>query len=352
MLKEISKDYIVSTRPNASFNISTGSQNNYYQIRVPYQVTYEYCSGTGSDDYMNAVTLSEGEFYYARDSFEGHDRAFKYHPLHSHDYYEIMIVLEGTVTQRIEDVDYKYPAGTCCLINRGIRHSENFDSEARLLFIGLSVSMISELFAIAEHSSFYEEKLFLNSSMCKFLSNDLEDPDSKAYLDFIPSFNTQNSCEYLTKLTTDLLQVLMFPHFGSTFRTRNLLCEFLHYLSDQNRFHCTEVKMGMGNDQLLFNRIEHLMEEKDGRISRSELEMAINYSGDYLNRIVNKYTGMCLYDYGMTFCLKKAAYCLEHTNDSITSIAQMLQFSNRTHFYSLFEKQYHMTPNEYRKKNR
>ncbi|WP_442855670.1 AraC family transcriptional regulator [Butyrivibrio sp. MB2005] len=38
------------------------------------------------------------------------------------------------------------------------------------------------------------------------------------------------------------------------------------------------------------------------------------------------------------------------TKASITSIAQNLQFSNRTHFYSLFEKQFHMTPKEYRTK--
>lgn len=83
-------------------------------------------------------------------------------------------------------------------------------------------------------------------------------------------------------------------------------------------------------------------------MSRSELERLLNYSGDYLNRIVNKYAGMCLYDYGMTFCLKKAAKYLTETNESIGAIANRLQFTNRTHFYSLFKEKYGVTPKEYR----
>lgn len=77
------------------------------------------------------------------------------------------------------------------------------------------------------------------------------------------------------------------------------------------------------------------------------LEHHLNYSGDYLNRIVNKYSGLCLYDYGMTFCLKKAVQYLTETNESIGSIATKLQFKNRTHFYTLFKQKYGVTPKEY-----
>ncbi|WP_044916896.1 AraC family transcriptional regulator [Butyrivibrio sp. WCE2006] len=348
MLKEVSKDYITSTNPNASFNISTGSDSNYYQLKLPYQITYEFCSGVEESDYMNAITFSEDASFYARDSFYGHDRAFHDHPLHFHDYYEIMVVLSGTVTQRIENIDYKYPAGTCCLINRGIRHAENFDTEASILFVGLSTSMIGELFTVAEHSSFRSEKDFMNSGLYKFIISDLDNPDRKAYLDMIPVFHNSSGMEQLHKVTTEMLNTMMFPHFGSSYKMRSLLSELLYFISSNDNYHCTDVEMGMGNDQLLFSRIEHLMDERNGRISRAELEKALNYSGDYLNRIVNKYTGMCLYDYGMTFCLKKAAKDLATTRTPITSIAQNLQFSNRTHFYTLFEKQFHMTPKEYR----
>ena len=61
---------------------------------------------------------------------------------------------------------------------------------------------------------------------------------------------------------------------------------------------------------------------------------------------------MCLFDYGMTFCLKKAEDYLANTKEPVSDIAARLGFSNRTHFYTLFKKKYGMTPNEYRKGHR
>lgn len=43
---------------------------------------------------------------------------------------------------------------------------------------------------------------------------------------------------------------------------------------------------------------------------------------------------------------------MTNTTDSISEIAQKLQFSNRTHFYSLFKKRYGLTPKEEKVINR
>ncbi|WP_051198011.1 hypothetical protein [Butyrivibrio sp. MB2005] len=145
----------------------------------------------------------------------------------------------------------------------------------------------------------------MKSDLYKFIISDLDTPDRKAYLDMIPAFNRSSGLVQLGELATEMLSTMMFPHFGFSYKMRSLLSELLYFISSNVNYHCTEVEMGMGNDQLLFSRIDHLMDEKNGRISRAELEKALNYSGDYLNRIVNKFTGMCLYDYGMTFFLKK-----------------------------------------------
>ena len=145
-----------------------------------------------------------------------------------------------------------------------------------------------------------------------------------------------------------MIQTLLYPDFGASYQIKGLLCAFLAYLSSPQYYHCTNIRLDTNSDFLLFSRITHLFEESNGRMSRAELERLLNYSGDYLNRIVNKYVGMCLYDYGMTFCLKKAAKYLSETNESIGSIAAKLQFTNRTHFYSLFKEKYGVTPKEYR----
>lgn len=94
------------------------------------------------------------------------------------------------------------------------------------------------------------------------------------------------------------------------------------------------------------------MEDTCGRMSRSDLERVLCYSGNYMNTIIKKHTGMCLYDYGLTFTLKKAAALLSDTPASISSIAIQMGFSNRTHFYKLFRDKYGITPGEYRETHR
>ena len=101
-------------------------------------------------------------------------------------------------------------------------------------------------------------------------------------------------------------------------------------------------------DALVFARISHFIEEKYGRISRDELSGLLNYSGDYINRIVRKFTGLCLFDYSMNFCMKKAAEELLYSQKTINEIAEELHFSNKTHFYKIFKEKYGITPKEFR----
>ena len=84
-------------------------------------------------------------------------------------------------------------------------------------------------------------------------------------------------------------------------------------------------------------------------MSRLALEKALCYSGNYINTIVKKYTGMCLYDYGLSFTLKNAASLLTETDIPISSISAQLGFTNRTHFYKVFREKYGVSPGEYRK---
>lgn len=141
----------------------------------------------------------------------------------------------------------------------------------------------------------------------------------------------------------------MFPDFGSSYAILGLLCEILCYISSPLNYHCTLAEISQSNDYLIFERIHHLLTDNDGRLSRQEIAQKINYSGDYINRIVNKYTGMSLHDYGMNLCIKRAAKLIASTEHSISDIAISLGFTNRTYFYKIFSKKYGVTPKEYRK---
>ena len=177
----------------------------------------------------------------------------------------------------------------------------------------------------------------------------IQERDGKNYLDFLPAFQNRKNIEKLQKLSDVLIHSMMFPKFGSTYIIKGVICELFQYLDTKQLYHISKVRLHSSSDQLLFSRIGHLLEETDGRMSRSALENALCYSGNYMNTIVNKYTGMSLHDYGLTFALKKAASLLADTGKSISAIEIQLGFTNRTHFYKIFRKKYGVTPGEYRK---
>lgn len=78
----------------------------------------------------------------------------------------------------------------------------------------------------------------------------------------------------------------MFPKLGSTYVIKGMLLELFGYLSDAEHFHFTPVHVEANNDFLLFSHISHLLEDTNGRITRSELEQILHYSGNYINSII------------------------------------------------------------------
>lgn len=243
-----------------------------------------------------------------------------------------------------------YPAGSCCLINRNLAHAEKFTEETKLLFIGLSTDLAAELLSSYKTAFFREEREANNNFIFEFIEENLVSEEGKSYLDFFPKHQTQtNAGVVLQQISDSLIHAASFPQLGTTYMIKGLICSLMQHLNDESIYHHTLVRLDSHADLLLFSRITHLLEDTDGRMSRSELERLLNYNGSYLNSIVKRHTGMCLFDYGMTFCLKKAALLLSTTDESVSSIAAKLQFTNRTHFYTLFKEKYGETPGEYRK---
>ena len=341
-------------RDNEALTIHASTDDtsgNFYQMNGDYIVTYEYCSGTGADDYINFITLSPLDRTISQEPFSFHDAHFGQHPTHFHDYFELMIVLEGSVTQRIENADYRYEAGMCCLITRSLCHFETFNGPARILFVGFKPEYISSIFERAALSPYTEEKGFLKGDICCFIKGDLKSPGKKEYLDFIPTMKNSSSKKDLHFWSEEIINAMMNPHFGSQDLVQGALCSILDYLSDASCYHCTKTSLAHNSDFLIFARAEHMIRGSHGRISRADLSAALSYSGDYINRIINRYAHMSLSEYCLQNKLFYAAHLLEsgseNGNLSISEVCAQAGFSNRTYFYKSFEAQYGVSPRQY-----
>lgn len=322
--------------------------NSYIKILTPIQFTLETCNRANDDKYLNFLMTSPRENTFYSFKTENEINHFNMRPPHIHDFYELLIVLDGEIHQLIEKTDFVFHSGSCCLMNHNIVHKEIFSSDATLLFIGMSKELVQQLSEDEPKVYFPDIERPGHNPILRFLSDNLDNPDTKEYLDFMPSLNNKDWHHTLHAITDNILRAIMYPKLGSTYVIKGMLLELFDYLSNPEHFHFTPVHVEADNDFLLFTHISHILEDTNGRITRSELEQLLNYSGNYLNSIVKKYTNSCLFDYSQTFCMKKATALLLETTASISEIMEELHFTNTTHFYKCFKEHYHMTPKQYR----
>jgi len=325
-----------------------GSQlSTFYKIMAPVQITLESCTGLRNNDRYSIQMYSPNGCWLHENTMDAMFRALSTRPPHRHDYFELMLVLEGEVIQQIEEKEYPYRAGTCCLVNRSILHSERFIGPSKICFIGLSVDFVRGLTDAAPQQLFEPERLLPENPILHFMLENLGQDLRKEYQDLFPTPENTNSIQQLTALISRMTQILQTPTDAATYYLKGSLCELFHFLA--SGFYVTPVHLSVSPENLLFLRISRLLEDTDGRLPRSELARLLNYNGSYLNSIVQRRTGLCLFDYGMTFCFQKAEHLLKETDLSVSEIALRLKFTNRTHFYNLFRQKYGMTPQEWRK---
>ncbi len=271
-------------------------------------------------------------------------------PIHQHSYYELLYVVEGELYQVIESARHKYTAGSLCLLNLNVRHREEFSGAFRVVFLCLSAAFLEDLLRPDQMRLFPEEENLEETKISRFLHRyaDSAAEDEKAYLDFIPREEDPENLDRMRRMIRGVYTCTARPDAGSTFLIKFLFARIFALLDDGARYQTNPIRLGTQAEAQLFSQISKLMERTHGRTSRSQLEDALHYSGDYLNKIVNKYSGMNIFRFGMSYCMREAARMLEDDARSITRIAETLGFRNRTHFYKVFREYFGMTPGAYR----
>ncbi len=137
---------------------------------------------------------------------------------------------------------------------------------------------------------------------------------------------------------------------GSGFFVKGSFCRLLCELSNPEYFSIKRVHSDLNGQEFLFAKISHIMKASHGRCTRDELSAQLHYNGEYLNRIVKKYTGQTLLAYGQSIYLDEARDLLLNTDKSISTIIEDLGFSNRTHFYRPLREEIRTIPFRLQKK--
>lgn len=326
--------------------------SQYYHIDTPFSVVLEVYRSDLENKYFKIANFSPNDFSEILIDDESLLSSMAKRPLHQHDFFEFMFVQQGEVIFKIENTERIYPAGTGCIVNCNLRHLEKMSSDFRIFFLNLSKNYVKQLLDSISGLYFDIENNTSLHTLFHFLYKNAstEENTKKEYLDFFPVYNNSDSYKVIYNLEEKITKTLLAPVAGDSFFINGFIFQLFDHLSNSELYHTTTVDIDYNNDFLIFTKLTHLLEDSNQQLSRHELSKLLNYSGDYLNRISKKYSGMTLFEYSMTFIIRKAEYYLLKTNYSISHIISILGFTNRTHFYHIFYSKHHMTPKEYRLK--
>jgi len=323
-----------------------------FQIHTPYRIlvlTYDPKSDMNnlklsilSPDSSAYITLNKTDLDYYLNKHS-----------HQHDFFEFVFTTEGELRQTIEDTPLIHNTGDVCILNMPIRHYIDLNSKERFQTVLLQIHpwFLHNLYQDLSLKMFQIENELIVSPLEHFLENNLKSKSTieKCYLYLKPCFKTSAITNYSLHLLNEIAKETLSPKAGTSLTIKKLLSELLQMLCSTVYYHGTPSIIDNTNNDLLFRRITQILEESHGRATRSTLQHTLHYSGSYLNNITKKYTGLTISHYGMTFRMKEAVRLLLKTDQNISMIATNLGFSNRTHFYHIFNNLYGVTPAEFRK---
>ena len=335
------------------YSFLSPDENSLYQVSVPFSVNLTTVDSSSPVPYR--MTLLSPDYYlYTELDQEEYKPYVMNRGQHMHNTYEIVYTREGEFYQQIEARRYKYTARTCCILNPNIRHREEYSGQFSIVGLSLARDFLEDLLRDPLMRFFpgSESLRGENSELTDFFNVEItqEERDRKHYLNFSPCSAADRQTDVIHDIFDELTMHILAPSPGSAFQFRALICRLIAVLGDQRYYSTQLVQLGTETEARVFSRVTELMEESHGRISRAELCERLRYSGSYLNRIVNKYSGRNISQYGNFFAMQQAARLLNSSSLTVTDIVYQLGFTDRTHFYELFREEYGMTPKQFRQK--
>ena len=338
----------ISSLPSTdSYESDLQSRNGFRESLVPIQmvlISYEAGSGTP----YRISFFSPSNYSYMELDKDAYSFVISSSELHTHNTYELALVRDGTLSQRIESERHIYPKGSCFLLNRNVRHNEEYDSSFCTVTLSISEKFLKDTL-ITEFSEDHDAGEYWKEGkdLGQFFDAELNSLDygRKSYIDFIPTDKESQ----VAGIFDEMADTMLDPGPGHTFLLKNQLCRLLHQLTKKDFYSTIPVELGTATEGRIFSEIARIVEEGNGRISRTDLSRQMHYSGNYINRLTKKFTGMNLTDYSNAVAMRTAASMLTNTDLTVSEIIEKLSFTNRRYFYREFEKAYGTTPKKYRK---
>lgn len=228
---------------------------------------------------------------------------------HSHDFYEWIIVLDGSCAQIINEREIILDKNMCFLLCPGDRHKFIQQSDD-LNIIALSVKK--------DEVACFENIFNLENSRLSHCQITMTHTQIRVLTDFYYA-----SCEYEYKLLLANLIKIYIDHFNKK----------------------DEIPIALQSAMKEIAKPENL---KGGVKKFTELS---NYSQSQLARLMKKYFNTTLHEYILNIRLEAAYNGLILSKVNMEELAEKLGYASFSHFNKIFKKKYGITPAVLRKRH-
>ncbi len=254
-------------------------------------------------------------------------------PYHSHTYYEIIYVVSGFGSYKVNDITMPYEPEDLLLISPEDMHQFFFDINTSLLFIKFT-----------EH--YFHSNMFFNqtSSAYKTVSDIMR---STLFKEEKPSLNYENKI---------LLQQTMKNISSYSGKEKPSSSSFLYFqilsviglIEETSKHTKSIINKGLTNKQDLITYIhQNIFNPKKIKIKpiTNHFHISANYFSHYFKRNFNISFRQYINEYRMKLIENR----LSSGKYTISEIAEEFGFSDASHFTNYFKAQKNITPKTYRK---
>ena len=259
---------------------------------------------------------------------------FAHFPEHRHNYIEMVVMLQGSLTTRIVDGDtITLKKGDILLMNRHARHEI---MPCKREDLALNFIILPEFFSRGNVS--YDRENILRDFIIASLS------EKKRYSDYL-LYHAEGVIA-VENLMENLIWTLIYHPDDMNqivHSTMDLLLMNLAALSAD-----TLKDMRSKGQNITITALEYI----DHNYEKGSLEQLADitgYSTAYLSRLLKNNTGCNFKQLLQQRKLQQAAYYLENTTLTTESIIEKIGYENSAYFYKVFAQKYGCSPRQYRK---
>lgn len=262
---------------------------------------------------------------------------FVHFPAHRHNYVEMIYMCSGSLYQKIDQEEIVLREGELLLL------SQNAVQEiwpARERDIAVNFIILPEFFDRTLQMMGNEENQ-LRSFIVECLKG------------------RKGSVSYLHFKVADLLPIQNL--------VENLVWTILNHQPNRRSIH--QITMGLlflqlmnyterleagkeNQEQMVLLSVLRYIEENYRNGQLGELAEELHYDSCSMSRMIRRMTGRTYTELLQEKRLQQAAFLLETTQMSVAGIGERVGYENLSYFHSIFRKRYHVSPGEYRKREK